>query len=278
MSLNFKEIHKQKGIFALLKKFQYEFLPILESIDKTAKEIALIEKHAHIKEKNIIEIENILRDIKFFFSNRNQWDEVFKKEGIYLYPEILSEVADLADELPENSTILDLGCGSGRHVIHLARNNIRVYGIDSSSAALEECKKWLQNEHLTAELKKGDIFNRLPFPKNFFDAVISIKSMHHNTLPKIKNLMLEIEKILKPKGYFLIETPATHERKEKAIFLEKNTIAPIEGREKGLPHYIFTENSLKKLCRNFTIEDCTIKQSTSKRQHFILKGRLNKNE
>jgi len=63
-------------------------------------------------------------------------DNVFTKNT-------LEEVDFLLDELklPPGSRILDIGCGTGRHAIELARRGYRVTGVDISSGMLAEGQK-----------------------------------------------------------------------------------------------------------------------------------------
>lgn len=39
-------------------------------------------------------------------------------------------------------TVLDLGCGMGRHCIYLAAEGFRVIGVDISTSALKTAKAW----------------------------------------------------------------------------------------------------------------------------------------
>ena len=58
----------------------------------------------------------------------------------------LAEVKFLIEELElqEGASLLDVGCGTGRHSIELARRGYHVTGIDLSSGMLAEAKKTAQ--------------------------------------------------------------------------------------------------------------------------------------
>lgn len=99
--------------------------------------------------------------------------------------------------------ILDLGCGSGRHIVYLAKESFEVYGIDISPIGIELAKRWMEDEKLKASLITGDIYNKLPYADTFFDAVISVQVIHHNTARNIRRLVAEIWRLLQPKGLFL---------------------------------------------------------------------------
>ena len=268
----------KQALFPIIKKLKKELFPALKKIEDAAIKTLPVKKNFNIEKLNIGKINKLMEKLELFFSNTNQWDDVFKKEGITVYPEILPDVADLGNKLKNNALVFDIGCGSGRHVCYLSKQNFQLFGIDYSKTAINECKKWLQKEKLKARLTHGDMYKKLPYPKNFFDAVISIKALHHGTIKEIKNLVKEIERVLKPNSYFLLETPAKQERREGIILLDKNTISPLSGREKGLPHYIFTKRSIKKIFKNFNIVYLKTKESpTSKRPHFIMLSKINEN-
>jgi 2-polyprenyl-3-methyl-5-hydroxy-6-metoxy-1,4-benzoquinol methylase len=61
------------------------------------------------------------------------------------------EVDFLVDELrlKPGATILDVGCGTGRHSIELARRGLTVTGVDLSSGMLAEAKKSAKNARVS---------------------------------------------------------------------------------------------------------------------------------
>jgi 2-polyprenyl-3-methyl-5-hydroxy-6-metoxy-1,4-benzoquinol methylase len=68
--------------------------------------------------------------------------------------------------------ILDIGCGTGRHSIELARRGYSVKGIDLSDSMLAKAVEKAQKQNLTIDFQKHDA-RRLPF-KNEFDLVIML--------------------------------------------------------------------------------------------------------
>jgi len=64
----------------------------------------------------------------------------------------LQEVDFIIDELrlPPSSRILDIGCGTGRHAVELARRGYKVTGVDISSGMLAKVEKAaIQSIHVT---------------------------------------------------------------------------------------------------------------------------------
>jgi ubiquinone/menaquinone biosynthesis C-methylase UbiE len=74
--------------------------------------------------------------------------------------------------LSNGSTILDVGCGTGRHAIELAKRGYKVTGVDISSGMLAEAKKAAFNADVNVEWIQSDA---VKFNSNkSFDAVICL--------------------------------------------------------------------------------------------------------
>jgi len=59
--------------------------------------------------------------------------------------------------MPKPARLLDLGCGTGRHVIHFATRGFDVTGVDLSEHMLTVTNRKLAQEHCGATLIQGDI-------------------------------------------------------------------------------------------------------------------------
>jgi len=117
------------------------------------------------------------------------WDSIFAREGIvFSHPH--DDIPYLADLFTRRGTqtILDLGCGTGRHVLYFGLRGFTVYGIDSAPTGLRLAQQQLQHAGLTAHLLQQDVFNRLPFGEAFFDAILSVQVIHHTRIAQICSL------------------------------------------------------------------------------------------
>lgn len=165
--------------------------------------------------------------------------------------------------------ILDHGCGSGRNIVYLAKQGLDVSGFDISDLCLNNTEKWLKNERLCANLKKHDIFKKLPYKDNWFDAVISIRSIGHNRKGHIKKAIEDIYRVLKYGGYFYLQVgkmtiDAENYSSTKFRKLAKNTYLQINGYQKGTIHYLFSPDSIKEMFGDFRI----LKVNTDKSQRL----------
>lgn len=75
-------------------------------------------------------------------------------------------------EFDKSRNILDIGCGTGRHAIELARRGYKVTGIDLSKAQLERAREKAKAANLKVDFIQTDA-RELEF-EGLFDAVIMI--------------------------------------------------------------------------------------------------------
>jgi ubiquinone/menaquinone biosynthesis C-methylase UbiE len=96
---------------------------------------------------------------------------------------------------------IDIGCGGGRLVIALARRHplIRVVGLDLSDEMINLASRRALGAGLGKRVtfKKGDA-QRIPFPDESFDLIVSTLSLHHWSKPA--RVFDEVARILKPAG------------------------------------------------------------------------------
>lgn len=218
---------------------------------------------------------------------RTQWDKIFKTRGKVL----LKSQPDMPKivklfKARGVKKILDLGCGSGRHLIYLAKKSFEVYGIDIANHGLKIAWKWLERENVKANLKIGDVYKKLPYKDNFFDAIISVRVINHGRIKEIRKLIKEIERILKPEGLIFITTIKSDKARKgkwkykprawKYKTIAPRTIIPLSGPEKGLPHYYFNREIIRKEFKNFEIPKIWLdhRDSYAPSRHYAFWGEL----
>jgi len=168
--------------------------------------------------------------------------------------------------------ILDLGCGTGRHTIALAKKGFEVYGIDISKNALAVCRQRLKEENLKANIVFGDMYQTLPYEDHYFDGLVSINVLHHNKIAEIKSLIKEIERVLKPGAV----PRQVGEMRDYEI--EPGTVVPESGSEVGIPHHIFKDESeVRNFFKSFEIIKIVHKEKKNfakANYHFLMFGVL----
>lgn len=202
------------------------------------------------------------------------WQKIFKEKGLS-FKNPHEDMLKISKFLKKQKVkkLLDLGSGSGRHVIYFAKKGFDVYATDGAKEGIKLCKMWLKKEKLKANVKVASFFNKFPFKDNFFDAVVSIWAIHHGTEKQVRYCIKEIERVLKPRGFIFIVVTSTFKGRP---VLEKKKIEPrtwivTRGLEKSVPHHIFNKSMAKSYFKNFQILDL----HKDKYDHWCILGRKN---
>ena len=193
------------------------------------------------------------------------WELIFRKEGIYFKEphESIPKVAQLFEGKGVKK-VLDVCCGTGRHEVYLAKLGFEVCGFDASPTAIRLAKEWLDSEGLDADLVVHNMNDRFPYRDATFDAVIGINAIHHTTTEGVRKVISEIRRVLKPKGTVFIDVPLTRKATERAEQLEEtkyekiddHTYMPLNGMEKGLPHFYFMDReTVERFFKGFDIKE-----------------------
>lgn len=102
-------------------------------------------------------------------------------------------------EVVADKDVLEVGCGRGGSLIHLAESRSRA-GIDPSSIAID---------HASATAPQIDwkvgYAEELPFEDAHFDVVYSLEVIEH--VAEYDKMLIEISRVLRPGGTLFIQTP-----------------------------------------------------------------------
>ena len=90
-----------------------------------------------------------------------QWDKIFKQQGKF-FTKVQGDIPRIVKLFKRRNVkrVLDLGCGSGRHTVYLAKHGFEVYGIDISRTGIKMTRKFLLKEKLKGNLKIGSIYKK----------------------------------------------------------------------------------------------------------------------
>ena len=143
-----------------------------------------------------------------------------------------------------SGNVLDLGSGSGRHLIKIRKG--KMYLVDFSEKMIRLAKKRAKEKKIDAEFFISDL-TKPPFEDEFFDYAISISALHCLS-PKIhKKAILELYRVMKPKSKSLIGVWNFHSKR----FNQKNGKEKfIKWRDRGKRYYyLFEEKEIHDLFR-----------------------------
>lgn len=140
--------------------------------------------------------------------SKNTWEQFYIKRGrFYLESHEYIDKVIARFKSYNINLVLDLGCGSGRHSIKLAQNDFKVIGLDFSKTAIELAKKWADRENLKVKFLVGNFQKKLPFKKNIFSAIITIDTLHYETVDDLKFTLKECNRILRTGGIIFVTLP-----------------------------------------------------------------------
>lgn len=125
----------------------------------------------------------------------------FRRQGHALRRRVLA----LAHPRP-GARVLDVGCGTGTLALAAARqvgNTGRVDGIDPGAEQIARARARAARKRVPAEFQVG-VIERLPFPDQTFDVVLSTLMMHHLGPDLKRQGLREIARVLKPGGSVII--------------------------------------------------------------------------
>ncbi len=97
---------------------------------------------------------------------------------------------------PRGLDALDLGCGTGRHALWLARRGARVTAVDFSKGML--ARAGAKRGAARVRFVVHDLHRRLPFPDRTFDLVVSGLVLEH--LRDLRRFFAEAHRVLRPGG------------------------------------------------------------------------------
>jgi len=182
------------------------------------------------------------------------WEELFKHEE-HRWEVPHHTAVTFAEELREHrsQSVLDLGCGAGRHVVYLASLGFQVIASDISQTGLSVTQQRLTGRNLPAHLHLCDLTS-IPLADSSIDAVVTLYVIYHNYVEGIRRTVEEIGRVLRPSGLLLISLISDRgHRYGQGKEVEQNTFLPTLGADAGLPHHFFDAEGVQSLMESFHV-------------------------
>lgn len=171
--------------------------------------------------------------------------------------------------------ILDIGCGTGRFTIPIAKRCKKAVGVDISEEMLLVAKR-KSKKIKNIEFKKLDKKDKLPFKNNSFDKIICTLVVSH--IKDLERFLKEIHRVLKKRGIFIYDDFAADLKKPvKTMF---NDIL-MKMRKKGFN--VFSWHTLNEHVNilhrlDFHIEDIKFTRIDDKIKHTLSKATFKRNK
>jgi SAM-dependent methyltransferase len=107
--------------------------------------------------------------------------------------------------LPQAPRALDIGCGSGRNALFLAREGFEVSAMDYAQSQVERLTAQAKADKLKIDARLSDVSQPWPWPGAQFDVAIDAFCFKHQIEPAaIGNYIAELRRCLKPDGRFML--------------------------------------------------------------------------
>jgi SAM-dependent methyltransferase len=152
------------------------------------------------------------------------------------------------------TNVIDIGCGNGRNLIHLAKTyGAQGVGFDNSDEGVRQAKK-AGKDLKTISFVVHDIREPLPFPDATFDLALDLMVSHHLSRKEHEAYMKEVLRVLKPDGWLLWKTflldDDIHSRKLIADSHKKGEVAKDDAHGYIHPNfghyeYVWSETELR---------------------------------
>ncbi len=185
------------------------------------------------------------------------WDNIADdyESKVGLYPE---QQAVISKYFSAPAKVIDVCCGPGRQVVHLAELGYQVTGIDLSEAMVNKCKSLLSKTGLKADAIKCDATN-LQFEDNSFDFSFSFNNSF-GVIPTHEARLKAISEIVRvTKKRLAVEFLKSTEKEEKTRFHFKNKT----NEAVGYPACRWDEEEVLSIFRSHNLKNIKIEKGRS---------------
>ncbi|TEX99758.1 class I SAM-dependent methyltransferase [Campylobacter sp. US42a] len=158
--------------------------------------------------------------------------------------------------------ILDLGCGTGRHVKFLVENGFKAFGVDYSENGIKATQELLKTYNLQADLKVSSVDN-IPYEDKSFDGLLCYGVLYYNSKEVIEKAAKEIYRVLKQDSiaYIVVRNMDDYRYKNNKknskyeVIIQESDKNRSASCEDGMQMYFFDKDEVKRVFKDFkTIE------------------------
>ena len=141
----------------------------------------------------------------YFDGDRSYGYGGYKYDGRWI--QVAKDIINYYD-LNLGDKILDVGCAKGFLVKDFIDQGIDAYGIDISEYAIKNCIEGSEKK-----IKCANALN-IPFEDNYFDAVISLNTIHNLDRDECKRAINEILRVGKKNFFIQVDSYETEDQKK----------------------------------------------------------------
>ncbi len=160
-------------------------------------------------------------------------------------------VKKILENLPHDSTVLDLGCEAGHVSLKMHKHGCNVISLDLCLPTLKKFKHKLEKENNSSIHPFQAIAQKIPLKDNSVDAVVATEVFEH--MPDLPSVISEMHRITKPGGKVIVTFPNEPLRKKGHGVARLLGIHTEIEDEVTLYDYTFEEIK-EKIAKHFTIQ------------------------
>ncbi len=176
-----------------------------------------------------------------------QWDRAYHERANFVFSpheEVVRFVArfirkrigldEFRDITPDRQpTVLDLGCGIGRHVLYCHAMGLDAYGVDLSPAAIEVARTWAAREGVpkpAERLRQADARN-LPWPDGFFHYAVSHGVLDSMPFAIARAAAADLARAMRPDGLFYCDLVSGDDSRHAREFSGEEVVTAAHERD-----------------------------------------------
>ena len=145
---------------------------------------------------------------------------------------VLRRIAFDMAPVEQGARVLDVGCGTGSHLLLYIEHECKAHGIEQSPAMFEQASQKLGD---SAELQNGDA-TAMPYPDDSFDLVIVMLVLHEIDAQTRIKILAESKRVMKKNGRMLVIDYHPERKKTLKGFLKNKLIRFVEYKA-GKEHF-----------------------------------------
>lgn len=154
---------------------------------------------------------------------------------------------------PGRTTLLDMGCGAGRHLALIEQAGYRGVGMDYSLEGLRHAADVLQQAIAPSRLAQSRM-QALPFRSDTFDGAISYGVLYYSDAEGYRAAVGELRRVLKAGAKLLVVTRTTRDfRHGRGNQVEPHTFVADDNatNERGMPIHFLTRGDVDEMFKSF---------------------------
>lgn len=178
-------------------------------------------------------------------------DQVIRDDWLTPEPLVVDSLAFMKQR--DVRTVLDIGCGVGRHSLYLAEHGFEVTGLDLSTSGLDVARQAASGAGVVIDYRTGD-FTDLPVSNGSVDLALVWNVIYHGDESVVRKAISEITRVLRPGGLLL----GTMISKRNSLYgdgkeIRPNTFVVEDDDEKSHAHFYCNDRELISLLDGYQL-------------------------